>query len=285
MNLVEQPLDTASRPEMGIRDHLFPAPWLTALLAILAIFAFVIATPDGVLGTANMIAYAVCHRIPSHSFVINGRQLPLCARCTGTFTGALIGLFGQAVVLRRGKAARFPRPTILVLMVSFIAAMALDGTNSFASMLPYAHYLYEPRNWIRLLTGSFNGLAMSSLIYPIFNATLWSTPASQRAIDTFRDVGILTALELGASGLILTRWPLLLYPVALTSTAGVITLLTAVNTMIFVMIVQRENVVKAWRQALIPALAGLTITLFQISAIDLLHYALTGTLVGIPMPR
>jgi len=285
MTLAEQPTDALTQPAEESERRPFPAPWLIALLAILAVLAFVIATPGGLLGTADMIAYAVCHRIESHSLTINGRQLPLCARCTGTFTGALVGLLGQAVVLRRGKAARFPPPAIFALILVFIATMAADGLNSYLSMIPNAPYLYEPRNWLRLLTGSLNGLAMSSLLYPIFNATLWLAPVEQRTIRSIRDLGILVALEFGTMGLILTGWAPILYPAALLSTAGVLTLLSAINTMIFVMIIQRENVVETWGQAVVPTLAGLTVSLFQIGAIDLLRFALTGTLDGIPIPR
>jgi uncharacterized membrane protein len=282
MSLAGQSTNPQAQQEHGGQARPFPAPHLIALLAALATIAFLIAMPDGLLGAANMIAYAVCHRIASHSLVIGGRQLPLCARCTGTFSGALIGLLGQSLVLRRGKASRFPPTAIIVLTVLFIATMAADGLNSYISLIPNAPYLYEPRNWLRLLTGSLNGLAMSTLIYPIFNATLWLNPTEERTIRDTRDLIVLLALNLGAVALVLTGWFPLLYPIALASVAGILTLLTAINTMIFAMIIRRENVVENWRQAVTPVLAGLTISLFQIGAIDLLRFALTGTLDGIP---
>lgn len=33
-----------------------------------------------------------CHQIPSRSFFIKNRQFPVCARCTGCFTGYIIGI-------------------------------------------------------------------------------------------------------------------------------------------------------------------------------------------------
>ena len=33
-----------------------------------------------------------CHRLPERSFFIKGKQLPLCARCTGILVGYLIGI-------------------------------------------------------------------------------------------------------------------------------------------------------------------------------------------------
>ena len=133
-----------------------------------ASLVFLIATPGGLLTKANMIGYAVCHRIESHSFTIAGRQLPLCARCSGTFIGALTGFFGQAVVLRRRRTAEFPPPLIIVILVGLTLLWATDGFNSYMTLLNGPH-LYEPQNWLRLTTGALNGLTMSALVYPVFN--------------------------------------------------------------------------------------------------------------------
>lgn len=258
----------------------FPLPWLVVTLAAVALLAFLIATPDGLLTKADMVGYAVCGRLEAHSFAIAGRQLPLCARCSGTFLGALSGFFGQAVVLRRRRAAEFPPALIIVILVGFILLWAADGLNSYLALINGPH-LYEPQNWLRLTTGALNGLAMSALVYPVFNFTLWRQPVPQRAIRHLRDLGVLLLLEAGLVGLVLTRWSLLLYPLALLSALGVLTLLTSVNSMLVVMLVRRENGVDTWREASIPLLAGLTVSLIQIGVIDVVRYALTGTLSGI----
>jgi len=69
------------------------------------------------------------------------------------------------------------------------------------------------------------------------------------------------------------------------SALAVLTLLTSVNSMLVVMIVRRENVVDTWSQAIVPLLAGFTVSLVQIGVIDVVRYALTGTLSGIPPPQ
>lgn len=261
----------------------FPMPWLVVGMATVAFLAFMFLTPDGLLTKADVIGAAVCHRWLAHSFVIGGRQLPLCARCTGTFAGALVGFFGQGLVLRRRRAAEFPRPLIVAVLVAFMALWAADGLNSFLSVIPGVPYLYEPQNWLRLAVGALNGLAMSALVYPIFNATLWRKPAPERTIRNLRDLGVLVLLEACLVGLVLTRWTWLLYPLALLSTLGVLTLLTSVNTMLVVMLVRRENAVDTWREALIPLLVGFTLSLMMIATIDVVRYALTGSLAGIPL--
>ena len=276
-------MDTlTSPPPNKPRGPAFPLPWLVVVLAVTACVAFLIVTPGGLLFKADMVGYAVCHRITSHSFTIAGRQLPLCARCSGTFFGALIGIFGQAVVLRRRRAAEFPPPFVVVILAGFILLWAADGLNSYVTLFPNGPYLYEPQNWLRLTTGALNGLTMSTLVYPVFNFTLWRRPASERAIRNLRDLGVLLLLEAGMVGLVLARWSFLLYPLALLSALGVLTLLTSVNSMLVLIIVRRENVVDTWREGVVPLLAGFTVSLIQIGAIDVVRYVLTGTLEGIP---
>jgi uncharacterized membrane protein len=228
-----------------------------------------------------MVGYAVCHRIGSHSFSIAGRQLPLCARCSGTFIGALTAFFGQAVVLRRRRAAEFPPTPIVVILVGFTLLWAADGLNSYLALIHGPH-LYEPQNWLRLTTGALNGLTMSAIVYPVFNFTLWRRPVPERTVRNLRDLGVLLLLEASMVGLVLTRWSPLLYLLALLSALGVLILLTTVNSMLVLIIARRENVVDTWREAIVPLLAGFAVSLIQIGAIDFLRYALTGTLSGLP---
>jgi uncharacterized membrane protein len=264
------------------RRQTFPLPWLVVTLAIVTLVTFVIATPGGFLSEMDLVGYAVCHRITERSFVIAGRQLPLCARCTGTFIGALVGFFGQAVVLRRRRAAEFPSPFILAILIGFSLLWATDGLNSYMTLIHGPH-VYEPKNWLRLTTGAFQGLTMSALVYPVFNFTLWRNYMRERTIRQLRELGILVLLQVGLIGLVLTEWSFLLYPLALLSAVGVLMLLTCINSMIVLMLMRRENTVDTWRGSIIPLLAGLTLSLVQIGVIDLIRYALTGTLGGFPL--
>ena len=40
----------------------------------------------------------VCHQIPERSFHLSGVQLPVCARCTGLYLGAAVGMIGLFAV-------------------------------------------------------------------------------------------------------------------------------------------------------------------------------------------
>ncbi len=271
--------DHREKTEGGRKTSLLP--WVTGALLLLAVIGFLLLTPSGVLRKTDMVGYAVCHQIESHSFVLRGRQLPLCARCTGTFLGALVGLFGQAAVLRRRRASAFPPFKVLAILAGFTLLWAADGLNSYLALAGGPH-LYEPANEIRLITGALNGLTMSALTYPVVNVSLWRHPIDSPNIRGLRDLGLLLLLEAALVGLVLSRQALLLYPLALLSATAVLTLLSSVNSVIAVIVLRRENSAETWRQALLPISIGLLLALIQIGLIDLMRYALTGTLEGIP---
>lgn len=253
-----------------------------AILTGLILGMYLGLTPPGLLTKFDMVGYAVCHRIPSHSFFFGDVQLPLCARCSGTFLGALVGLFGQAIVLHRRRATGFPPTPILLLLIGFIGLMGVDGFNSYMTMLTGTPLFYEPQQLLRVTTGALNGLALSSLIYPVFNFSLWEYASPQPAIRNLADVGVLVLLEAGVVLLVLTGWFPLLYPLALLSAAGVLTMLTLVNSSLVMMVFGWENSYNRIREAVVPILLGFVLALIQVGGIDLLRYWWTGTLEGFP---
>jgi hypothetical protein len=192
-----------------------------------------------------------------------------------------VGLFGQAVVLRRRRAAEFPTTPVLTILVGFTLSWMADGLNSYLALIGGAH-LYEPRNALRLTTGAVNGLTMSALIYPIFNISVWRHPADKPAVRTLPDLGVLLLMEAALISVVLLRPDFLLYPLALLSAGGVLTLLTSVNTVIALILMRRENSIGNWREAMVPIALGLVLSLIQIGLIDIIRYVLTGTLEGIP---
>lgn len=255
--------------------------WVALGLAALVIGAYIGLTPPGLLTKTDWVGGAVCHRILSHSFSLAGRQLPLCARCTGTFLGALTALIGQAVFLRR-RGIHFPPPPITVLLVGFILLMGLDGLNSYVDLMRGEPLFYEPRNELRLITGALNGLALGALLWPMVNFSLWRNPQPGPVIRNGKDLGILLLMEAGVVALVLSGWPALLYPLALASALGVLTMLTLTMTVIVVITLGWENRYERWRDALTPLLAGLVMAFLLIGLIDLFRYGLTGTITGVP---
>jgi uncharacterized membrane protein len=220
----------------------------------------------------SLFGAGVCGQIPSHSFIVGGRQLPLCARCTGTYLGALLGLLGLAA-LRRCRASSLPSRGVLASLASFIVLWGVDGLNSFLSLLPNAPHLYEPHNLLRLITGVLQGLALILIVCPIFSFLLWEETNSARSIRNWRELGYLLVLAALLVWMVHGRASLMLYPIAALSIMGVLAMLMLLNTMIVLIVTRREGKAESWRDALGPLLLGLLAALGEISTLALLHFA------------
>jgi uncharacterized membrane protein len=257
-------------------------PVLFVGVAALAFAAWLLGTPPGLLGKADAVGYAVCHRIDERSFHIGNRQLPLCARCTGTYLGVLVGIGALAVL--GGRAGGLPTRRLLVILLGFIAVMGFDGVNSYLTLFPGAPHLYEPQNWLRLVTGTFNGIAMAALVFPVLNQTLWKNWENRPVLSGFRDLGVLVVLGVIVIGLVLTENPVILYPLALLSALGVVALLTMLDTTFLLILTRRDGRVERWTGALLPLVAGFTLAILQIGLIDAARFAIFRTWGGFALP-
>jgi hypothetical protein len=161
-----------------------------------------------------------------------------------------------------------------------VAAFGIDGVNSFMTLIPGAPSLYEPQNWLRLLTGTGMGLVISIAIYPAFNQTVWMDWDKRPVIEGWRTMGGLVTLAILMDLLVIGENLLLLYPLALASAAGVVVLLVMIYTMVLVMAFRMENRFQSLRQLALPLAGGLMAAILQIALIDLLRFTLTGTWNG-----
>jgi uncharacterized membrane protein len=192
------------------------ARYLIIPAALIVITAWLINTPPGLLGKADGIGYAVCHRISERSFHIGDRQLPLCARCSGMYLGAMIGLIYQVFVSR--KRQKFPPWSVAVPLIIFVIAFGIDGSNSYLYLiktvspgaLPQIPNLYIPNNILRLFTGSGMGLGLAAILYPAFNQTAWADAEDKHALD-WKGLLILIGITVIVNLLILTDSPIILY--------------------------------------------------------------------------
>ena len=233
------------------------------VVPLLIVLAGVVSPPWSVLDKAHLVGYGICHQIPERTFFINDRPMPLCARCSGTYLGAVLG-FAGLLILGRRRAGEMPSQGALLLLGSFIVLMGIDGINSYLSFFPNAPQLYEPRNIYRLTSGLLNGLALSLIVYPIFNLTLWCEVEPRRSIAHVYEVAYFLPAVAVMAWLVQSENWLLLYPLAILSTGGVLILLTMVNSMIVLIMVRRESLATNWQQAVIPILWGLAVSLLEL---------------------
>jgi uncharacterized membrane protein len=263
--------------------------YLVPLAALLVFTGWLLVTPPGILGKADAVGCAVCHRIEARSFHIGERQFPLCARCSGTFMGVVTALLYQTAVGRRRTGT--PPWKVIVPFILLIVAFAIDGSNSYLYLIKETYpgafsripNLYIPQNWLRLLTGSGMGLGLAATIYPVFNQTVWRKVDPRPALSNLWHLVILLGIMLLVDLGIMTGSPIILYPVALISTVGVLVPLTMIYTIIWILIMQQENIFETLHQLWLPITAGFTLTLIMVLTIDLLRFRLTGTWGGFPL--
>lgn len=250
---------------------------LLALVALLLVLLWWINTPPGLLGKAAAAGYAVCHQIISHSFLLGDHQLPLCARCTGMYLGALLGVI---YLTRFGKRSGMPPVKIGIVLGLFLLFFAVDGVNSYLHFFPGAPELYQPENWLRLLTGTGVGLGIAAMLVPVTNQVFWQEGDPRPALEGWRQFLPLLGLAVILDLVILSEAPLLLYPLALLSAAAIFVVLSLVYGMVWTMLFKRENRFQRYQDLAVPLLAGFIMAMVQIGGFDMFRFWLTGTWAG-----
>ena len=191
---------TVQRSPFSIKAWLRPV----AIAPVLGVLVF-LALPWSLEHKAHVILHGLCAQRPSHTYYFGDRPLPFDARMTGIYLGSL----AMMVVLFRAGAYRWcrsPSPSRIVALLALGGAMAADGFNSLLKdlRLPYP---YEPRNWLRVVTGAGAGVVLAVALCFLLSVTLW------RNVDTTRQT-----LE---SWWLLPRSAAITAPLLLLATTGV----------------------------------------------------------------
>lgn len=247
---------------------------LVLLCFIALVTAWLRITPPGLWQKLSALGYSVCHQMTDHSFQVNGHAFPLCARCTGMFFGAVVGVIYQ---FRMGKKGSFPPTSILYILAFFVAAFGIDGINSLTQLFPWAKHLYETTNIIRLISGTGMGLVISAIIAPAFNQSIWRDVADQPALDHLKKLVnlllILSVLLLGIVG----EYEPVMYFAAVGGGISVFLLISLLYTAIAVMLLRRDGQNTQGRQLILPVLIGMCFAMIQICGMTLLRFSITQT--------
>lgn len=236
---------------------------------------------DPLLAGSDYLGAALCHRITARSFVINGRQFPLCARCTGMYLGVAL-TFAALFLAGRGRRTDLPPLPILLVLIGFIGLMGIDGVNSYTHFFPNFPHLYQPQNWLRLVTGMGTGLAMGLLVFPALAQTLWRDGDGRSIIDSWGELVDLLILVTVATLLVLSNQPTVSYVLALVSAAGVLLIVTALNAVLLLMVTRRDGRAGRWPETAVPLLISLVLAVVELGALALLRFNLLGTITGFP---
>ncbi len=234
---------------------------LVPALAALAIIFFT-HTPPGFWNKLMAVDSAVCHQDSTHSFLVYGRQMPLCARCTGMYLGALLSL---AFHFRQGKLGSLPPRKVLIPLGLLFLAFALDGLNSSAASLGLRWKLYEATNLSRLITGTCAGIVIGAVLAPIFNQTAWADWIKKSSLPDSKALLVLLAAGSMIVLVVYAGPQMPRYPAAVLSVLGVLVVLCLAYTTLALIILKRENLASSWRDLLLPLLVGMLTALLQVS--------------------
>ncbi len=236
---IEHAADVAS-PVMDLAEtaesvHWEPPSWLifgVAAAYVVALLGLVFLPGGTLLDRLRALDGGICAQLPTHSFYPGGQQLPLCARNTGIYTG----VSATALVLLgtgRLRAARLPGPWVALALGLAVAAMAVDGFNSFFLDLGLPH-LYQPHNLLRLATGLATGTAMAAFLVPVANGLIWRADDERSSFASFGQLALMLPVLVIAFLAVASQVGWLLYPLALFSTFGLLIALTLIN-LVFVL--------------------------------------------------
>jgi uncharacterized membrane protein len=249
------------------------------MLIVSGIVFYTLAMPGDLKFKLDAMGFGVCHQIHTHSFTIGGHQLPLCARCTGIYLGAIVGLMLLARL--RSRSIRLPSGAMIPVLGLFFVAMVADGLNSTAQAIGPSG-LWDTNNITRIITGALSGLSVAFFFFPVFNMSLWQREARNResVLDhPFQLLGYLLAAGL-AVALVIDGGSWLYWPIALLSTAGALALLTMANTMLVLMAARREAAARTASQVITPVLVGFAITLLMLTLLALLRTSLAPSIIA-----
>jgi len=216
----------------------------------------------------------VCHQFPEHSIIVAGVQLPLCARCTGLYLGALFSL-GFIWAKGRTHAGNLPSPLVLGLLLMFFVSWAVDGLNSYYHYLTSVVLLYPPSNQLRLLTGLGNGLTLASLIAPLFSSTVWREPEMKPVLNGLGEVVALVACLLGVVVAMRVQSVAAAYIWALLSLLSVVVLLALLNMLMVLLVTRRENRAVRPVQVLSVMSVGAVLAICEVGGIALARHVVT----------
>ncbi len=226
------------------------------------------------LGVIEFFLSGVCHQISTHSLYYDGLPLPLCARCTGTFLGLIVGLLALWI-WGQGRRTGLPSVRVMVFLAALVALWALDGANSWLGPLLAGGPLYTPNNALRLLTGVGMGTVLAVLLYPILNYAMWGSADSRRVGDG-RSFWFVALMETALAAItLLWRGAPYGLMVALV-TMSVAVSLTLINGTLVILLAHREGYAHDHAQRWFVSLLGLGLALGETGGLALLRRALIG---------
>lgn len=267
MKLVKQSIlipDEAPAPlRTRARNWLVANP---ALLVGLGVGLLFVAAPWPFAQKAHAFLHGLCAQRFSHSFLFSGQPLPFDARMTGIYGGFLI-TFAYLLLMGRARAWSLPSRSVLALLVAFVVALAIDGTNSTLRDFGI-WYPYEPANWLRLVTGLLTGISLAVLLCYLLATTLWKNGDWQSAtVRNVPEVALLVALQAPFVLAVLSGLGVLFTPISILLVLAAIGVFLSMALAMLTMLRRRDQTYRTGSELQWPLAAALVAALAVIGAL------------------
>jgi uncharacterized membrane protein len=261
------------------KESLNRPPLLVGGFAAVALTAFLVA-PGTVASKAHIVLHGLCAQRPSHSLQIGDTALPMDARMTGIYLGAattLIWLFAA----RRLRATGPPSLPVIILLGSFVAALAVDGFNALLVDLRLPA-IYEPSNLLRLTTGVLAGIALGLALSHLFACSVWAHGNRERAVvmkpfELLVPIGVSGAFAL----LALSDLPLFFAPFAVGLVVAAVGVFWLLAIVVLALVTDRGWSYRTWSDLAPLALTSLAVAIAVVAALAGLRFT-AEQLFGLP---
>jgi len=254
-------------------------PLVVGGFAAVALIAFLIA-PGTVASKAHVALHGLCAQRPSHSLQIGETTLPMDARMTGIYLGAAATVV-WLIAARRLRAALTPSLPVLVLLASFVVALAVDGFNALFVDLRLPT-IYEPSNLIRLATGMLAGIALGLALGHLFASSIWAHGDRERAVvmkpvELLAPIGFSAAIAL----LALSGMPMLYAPFAVGLVVAAVGVFWLLGIVVLALLSDSGWSCRMWSDLAPLALKSLIVAIVTVGALSGLRFA-AEHLFGLP---
>jgi uncharacterized membrane protein len=202
------------------------------------------------------------------------------ARMTGIYLGAAATIV-WLLAARRLRAARIPSAPVLVLLASFVGALAVDGLNALFLDLRLPT-LYQPSNLVRISTGVLAGIALGLALGHLFASSVWAHSNRVRAVimkpaDLLAPIGVSGALAL----LALSDLPMLYAPFAVGLVVAAVGVFWLLGMVVLAVFSDSGWSHRTWSDLAPLALTSLIIAVATVGALSGLRFA-AEQLFGLP---
>jgi uncharacterized membrane protein len=129
----------------------------------------------------------------------------------------------------RHRYTQYGAKVFTLLLLVPIVLLAIDGFNSLSVDIGLTP-LYQPQNWLRMVTGSLAGIAIAPFFIPTLNRVLRNNGSDRAMIGHWWELVGLWALALGYAAATIMGPSWLYWPIAIVSWVGIVGILLISNT-------------------------------------------------------